>query len=323
MKGEIVIMRKTLMIVSALVMVSAMIIGSASTVSAGKPQPYLSGSAEMLIYDDAGIYDTPGLVYVDYSLQWENIGAWGYKVEWGPTYTNPTAYNLTAGGKKFRNLQTTLKLVIPEETIEEQYTINAILLDRKGNPIGWWDADTFYPNNLMKATTAMYAEHFDGVATGNLPSGWSTNKTDLCYVVYSEDAGGVAPELLISWDNYAWYDIYSDYWVATPEIETTAATSNLTLSFDHMFDLYEEAVPGYPYTMAVEVSANNGTTWTATSFIDSPDLTKYPSGYIGPEKVNIDLSTYGGQTIMIRWRLYGYTYNMDYWNIDNVVLTGY
>jgi hypothetical protein len=323
-KGEIVIMRKILIVLVALVLVLAMFIGSAGTVGAGKPQPSLSAGAEMLIFDDAGIYGTPGLVYIDYALQWENIGASGIKVEWGPTATNATLYSDTGGGKRFRNLQTTLKLLVPEGTIDEEYATNVTLLDRKGNPIGWWDADTFYPDSLDQGTTAMYSEHFHGVASGELPLGWSTNRTDLCYVADTDDAGGVAPELYMEYDtagegNYT----YSDYWVSSPEIETATATSNLTLSFDHYFVLWTGAEEAYPYTIAVEVSANNGTTWNATSFVDSPTLTEYPDEEIGPERVYVDLSTYAGQNIMIRWRIYGYTYMMEWWDIDNVVLTGY
>jgi hypothetical protein len=321
-KGEIVAVKKTLMVLVALVMVLAMVIASGGIVSAGKPVPSLNGNPDSLIYDDAGIYDLPGLVYIDYSLQWANIGAWGYKVEWGPT-SSPTLYYDTGGGKKLRNLQTTLKLSIPEDTIDDEYAINVTLLDRTGNPIGWWDADTVYPSGLAKATTAMYSEHFHGVASGELPVGWSTNRTDLCYVADSDWAGGVVPELYVSYDNAAGTYDYSDYWVSTAQIVTAAATSNLTLSFDHWFWLWSDAEEAYPYTIAVEVSADGGTTWNATSFVDSPTLTEYPSEEIGPAKVYIDLSAYAGQTIMIRWRIYGYTYMMNEWDIDNVVLTGY
>lgn len=305
-----------------LVLVLAMSIGSAGTVGAGKPQQYLNGNAELLIYDDAGIYGEAGEVYIDYSLQWENIGAWGYKVEWGPA-ADPDLYFDIGGGKKLRKLQTTLKLSIPEGDVNEQYSINATLLDRSGNPIGWWDADTLYPgDDLTVTTTAIFAEHFTGVASDELPSEWSTNATSQCYAQFSDYARGVEPELSIDYGGEYEYD-YCDYWVATPEILTAPATTNLTLSFDYYFDLWQYQTPSYPYTILVEVSATNGTTWATTSFVDSPNMTKYPSGVIGPEKVNIDLSTYAGQTIMIRWRAYGYTYNYDYWYVDNIVLTGY
>lgn len=316
-------MRKTLMIVSALAMILAMVIGSAGIVSAGKPSPSLNLAQEALLYDDAGIYGTPGEVYIACFLSWEAIGAWGYKVEWGPTATNATLYSLTAGGKKLRNYSGWCLLSIPESSMSMEYSINTTLLDRKGDPIGWWDADTVYPDTLPEDTTAIYAQHFSGVASSYLPFGWSANRTDLCYVAGTNWAGGVAPELEIAYDDTMGDYDYSDYWVSTPEIQTTSATSNLTLSFDHYFSLWEYAEEAFPYTIVVEVSANNGTAWTATSFVDSPNLTKYPSEEIGPEKVNIDLSTYAGQTIMIRWRIYGYTYMMNYWSIDNVVLTGY
>jgi len=317
-------MRKILMVLVALVLVSAMFMGSASVASAGKPVPSFDASETSLVFDDGGWYGPQCLVYIECSVSWENIGAYGYKVEWGPNATDPTAYNLTAGGKRLRNAQTTVMLLIPEDTIDERYAVNVTLLDRKANPMGWWDAFTFYPNGLAPATTAMYSEHFRGVPNDELPSGWSTNRTDLCYVTDGDAAGGVAPELEIYYDVAGEGEYtYSDYWVSTPEIEIESATTSLTLSFDSYFELWVSANETYPYTIAVEVSANNGTTWNATSFVDSPTLTEYPDAKIGPERVYVDLSTYAGQTIMIRWRIYGYTYMMDDWDIDNVVLTGH
>lgn len=316
-------MRKTLMVLVALVMVLAMFMGSAGIVSAGKPVSSLEFTQEALLYDGGGYYDLQGGVYISCFLSWENIGAWGYKVEWGPTATNATLYQLTAGGKKLRNNSGWCELPIPEGTIYEEYSINTTLLDRRGNPIGWWDADTVYPSSLPEDYTAIYEQHFTGVDIGELPLGWSTNRTALCYVDNTDYAGGVVPELYIEYDSAAGTYDYSDYWVSTPQIVTAAATSNLTLSFDHWFWLWADAEEAYPYTIAVEVSADGGTTWNATSFEDSPTLTEYPSKQIGPAKVYIDLSTYAGQAIMIRWRIYGYTYMMNEWDIDNVVLTGY
>jgi hypothetical protein len=315
--------KRSFLVILTLVMVLAMTIGSANIVSAGKPEPYLKVSGELVIYDDAGIYDTPGLVYIDCSLEWKNIGAWGYKVEWGPTATNATLYSDIAGGKKLRKLQTTLKLRIPEETIQDQYTISVTLLDRRGSSIGYSNADTVWPSAMMIVTTAIFAEHFTKVANYSLPYGWSTNRTDLCYALNNDYAGGVPSELVIRYDDTLGTYNYSDYWVSTYEIETTVASSNLTLSFDHSLDLWVDAEEAYPYTIVVEVSANNGTAWNATSFVDSPTWTEYPSGVLGPEKVYVDLSSYAGQAIVIRWRIYGYTYMMNEWEIDNVVLTGY
>jgi hypothetical protein len=325
MKGEIVIMRKTLMVVLGLVMALTLVIGSASTVSAGKPTPSFSCDPVILLYDDAGIYGEAGEVYIECSLNWSNIGAWGYKVEWKPTWSANTS-SLTAGGKRLRNYSgPSFPLSINETYIDQNYSINTTLLDRRGNSMGWWHADIVVPSSLMVRTTAIFAEHFTGIADYELPLGWSTNSTmGLCYALDNDSAGGVGPELEIDPDDSVGKYGYSDYWVSTPEIETAPATSNLTLSFKHWFFLTLNYEEGYNYTIAVEVSADN-ITWSPTSFVDSPNFTKYPDGGdgVGPETVNIDLSTYAGQTIMVRWRVWGYTYWMGVWTIDDVVLTGY
>lgn len=175
---------------------------------------------------------------------------------------------------------------------------------------------TFSGSDLTESFTmvllagTIFAEDFTGIEEYVLPAGWTTNESDI-FVDNSNSAGGVAPELYIDYgpDSMASYD----YRVSTPAINATTATSTLNLSFKHFLHLYDTALP---YTYAVEVSTDGGTTWTATSFVASPTET------IGPTTVNIDLSAYVGQTINISWRLYGYTWHSDGWYIDDIIVTG-
>ena len=168
---------------------------------------------------------------------------------------------------------------------------------------------------MVLSTGVIFAEDFAGIEGGTLPVGWTTNATSLCYVVDSDDAGGFAPELELRYGPGS--NTYYDYYVATPPIDATGTSSALNLSFKSHFDLYGD---DRPYTYAVQTSDDDGASWT-TVLEESPTFATYPSGYFQRTE-NIDISAWVGQEIRICWRLYGYTYWMDYWRIDDIVVTG-
>jgi hypothetical protein len=124
-------------------------------------------------------------------------------------------------------------------------------------------------------------------------------------------ANGSGPELQFQYG--PWETRYYDYRAVTPAINTTGAIS-LALSFKHYYDFYE---PDVPNSIAVEVSTDNGGTWVPTSWVISPTTAD-----VGPEVVEINLNAYAGQTILISWRWYEYTYWGDYWYIDDIAVTG-
>jgi hypothetical protein len=165
-------------------------------------------------------------------------------------------------------------------------------------------------------TFTVFAEDFTGIAGGNLPSGWARNSS-LCRVYNSNHALGSVPELGLGCGPGD--DVYLDYYVATPSIDATTTSSALNLSFKSYFSLYGDNA-AYPYTYAVETSDNYGATWT-TVLQESPTLATYPMGHFQRTE-SIDISACVGQTIMIRWRLYGYTWWMNAWHIDDIMVTG-
>ena len=167
-------------------------------------------------------------------------------------------------------------------------------------------------------TVTVFAEDFTGIASGSLPSGWTTTNPSLCRVRNANHAGGSVPELALGCAPD--YNVYLDYYVATPSIDATTTSSALNLSFKTYFSLYGDSAT-YPYTYAVETSDDDGATWT-TVLQESPTLTTYPIGHFQRTE-SIDISTCAGQTIMIRWRLYGYTWWMNAWHIDDIVVTGF
>jgi hypothetical protein len=131
----------------------------------------------------------------------------------------------------------------------------------------------------------------------------------------TSDAGGESPELRFFYGPYGNNVTYSIY---TPSINATGVTSTLNLSFKQLHLYYGDETPPVfpPYSIAVEVSTDGGTTWGSTSFAYSPTTD------IGPETVNVDLGAYKGYTINIRWSISGYTYWTDNWWIDDIVVTG-
>ena len=169
---------------------------------------------------------------------------------------------------------------------------------------------------MIPLTGVIFAEDFTGI-DGGLPAGWVTNASDYCYVTDSNKAGGHAPELELRYGSGI--DVYYDYYVATPPIDATNTSSALNLSFKSYFDLWDDD-PGHPYTYVVQTSDDDGATWT-TVLEENPTFDTYPSGDFQRTE-NIDISACAGTTFRICWRLYGYTYWMDYWNIDDVLVTG-
>jgi hypothetical protein len=160
-----------------------------------------------------------------------------------------------------------------------------------------------------------FAEDFTGILEYSIPLGWtetySTTPTNgLIYVYDGNGAGGISPEL---WMEY-WpsQGVNVTYRVSTKAIDTSTAASTLSLSFKHRHYYYGTE---YPFQIAVDVSTDGGTSWTPIWSVD-------PTSEIGPATVNVDLSSYKGQTIKISWRMSGYTYNSNGWAIDDINVTG-
>jgi len=164
----------------------------------------------------------------------------------------------------------------------------------------------------------VFEEDFAGVPRYTLPSGWTATDSALCGVSNSNHALGSVPELRLGCGPD--YDVYMDYYAATPSIDAAATGSALDLSFKSFFSLYGDD-PSYPYTYVVQTSDDSGATWT-TVLEETPTLATYPSGEFQRTET-IDISDCIGQTIMIRWRLYGYTWWMNAWHVDDIVVIGY
>ena len=74
----------------------------------------------------------------------------------------------------------------------------------------------------------------------------------------------------------------------------------------------------FPYTLKVQCAASSGGPWT-----DIYSFSPATSADIGPEtKIVYNWTTNVGGTFFIRYYITGYTYGMDYWYFDNLVIDG-
>jgi len=160
-----------------------------------------------------------------------------------------------------------------------------------------------------------FCEDFTG-QSGYLSEGWSTNNSSVVKVLTTNYANGTSPELCLEWGLDE--DTTYDYWARTPDIDATATTTTLNLTFKHTLWIDDFAKN---FTYSVEVSNDAGSTWTAV-LEETPTEAQYPGYEIGPETVNIDLGAYVGDEILIRWRLREYTWHSYGWWIDDVCVNG-
>jgi hypothetical protein len=154
----------------------------------------------------------------------------------------------------------------------------------------------------------IFAEDFTDVPEGQIPDGWGETAAypNWGVSIYWSEAGGTTPEMVFSWEP----EFDSTSRLITPEIDASAY-SDLELTFEHFVDDWA----GYGYNLKVQVSVDGGTNWADAWSVS-------PTGNIGPGTVTIDLSAYDGQTFKIAWVFDGHSYNIDYWHIDDIYVTG-
>lgn len=153
---------------------------------------------------------------------------------------------------------------------------------------------------------AVFEEDFTGAIQGDIPVGWGeTAAHPNWYVANINGANGIAPEMVLDWAPA--FDGVTK--LTTPEIDASAY-SDLELTFKHFVDDYAGG-----YSLKVQVSTDDGATWTDA-------WSAYPSANIGPETVTVDLSAYDGQTFLLAWVFDGYSYFIDWWHLDDILVTG-
>jgi hypothetical protein len=134
---------------------------------------------------------------------------------------------------------------------------------------------------------------------GMSPGNWTQSAT--------ANAGGTAPEVMFSWTpSFTGFSA-----LATMPLNTTGAT---TLHIEYMHFLNDFSGAGY--TIGVKTTSDGGATWNDA-------ITFSPTGDIGPELVVDDISTpdIGTATCQIGFFFDGYSFDLDYYYIDDVMVS--
>jgi len=147
------------------------------------------------------------------------------------------------------------------------------------------------------------------------PTGWTVLDntgsggwmTDADYCSRGNITGGDGEAAMIDTDCIGWGAVDTE--LITPSF-TVSATS--TLEFDHSFRWYSG---GTNEQADVDISVNAGP-WTLLENYSGGD-----DGYPAGVHKSIDLSSYAGDDVQIRFRLYDTNWDW-WWQVDNVVVTG-
>jgi flagellar hook capping protein FlgD len=119
-------------------------------------------------------------------------------------------------------------------------------------------------------------------------------------------AGGTAPEMMLNWSP----SFVGMSRMCTMTLDTSGMTG-MAVEFKHSVNDYAGG-----YTLGCATSSD-GTTWNdAWSIV--------PAGPIGPETINVDITTpdVGSATFQMCFYLDGDSFDINYWYIDDVMLTG-
>ncbi|MDD4363886.1 MAG: choice-of-anchor J domain-containing protein, partial [Atribacterota bacterium] len=168
-----------------------------------------------------------------------------------------------------------------------------------------WNSGFVVCEEMIYCYELPFEEDFDGESLTTIPDGWTTDRPSNWFIVDSTLAGGFSPEMRFSWTPT--FSSGSSRLIS-PCIDAKEA-SGLELSFKHFVNHF---ITGY--ILKVQVSADNGNTW-----VDSP-WSIAPTGDIGPATVNVDLSAYDGETILIAWVIDVAPTLIDYWYIDDIIV---
>ncbi len=137
-----------------------------------------------------------------------------------------------------------------------------------------------------------------------LPVGWTTEGGSNWMQGTGNLAGGTAPEAEFNWDP----STTATQRLISPVVNTTGAT-DLNLSFRQTIDDFN----GY-YTLYIQTTSD-GVTWNNVMTI--------PSASVGPELVEEIIATLdvGSATFQVAWTFDGSSFNMNFWYVDDVMLT--
>jgi len=175
-------------------------------------------------------------------------------------------------------------------------------------PTGW----ATWVGNTGDNPFEPFIETFDGLATDELPDGWTAEgptTENWGADATSDNAGGTAPEMEFY---YYPYDI-GEYYLKTPMLNTDGQET-LEFAFKQYLSHYNSVT--YPYTIRV-VAIADGVEYLIEEWAPTANITASDWNY-----TLTDAHGVGAEEFQLAWVIDGAVYGMNYWNIDNVVLNG-
>ncbi|MCF7859409.1 MAG: T9SS type A sorting domain-containing protein, partial [Candidatus Cloacimonetes bacterium] len=135
-----------------------------------------------------------------------------------------------------------------------------------------------------------------GLNTGN----WSQSTTN--------NAGGSAPESKLNW---------SPSFTGTSRLVSPILNTAGSTTLDFQFNHYLNNFAANSYTLNVRTTSDGGATWNSAWEV-------IPTGDLGPELIELSVATpdVGSQEFQIAFVFEGYSYNINYWYIDDIHLEG-
>jgi hypothetical protein len=155
------------------------------------------------------------------------------------------------------------------------------------NAAGVISPQPIYQNNFSSGA---------GLVTSH--TNWSAVSTNL--------AGGAASgELRFNWTPSS----VDDFWIYPNQLINTTGYTSLNLTFNSAVDWFSGT-----FNLYVDTSPD-GVTWT-------PRWNVAPTGNIAAGPVSVNLGALDGTSFYIRYRLSGNSFNIDFWYIDDLIVTG-
>jgi len=162
-------------------------------------------------------------------------------------------------------------------------------------------------NLIISQVPVLLDEDFVGTFP---PDGWTLSGQNAGNWTQSatNNSGGSSPEA-----KFTWLPSFTGVSRLVSPIMNTSGSTSLDFEFRHFLNDYS----GSGYSISVRTTSDGGSTWNTAW-----DVT--PSGDIGPELKQLTISTsdVGSQNFQIALVFDGYSFNLDYWYIDNIHMEG-
>lgn len=208
--------------------------------------------------------------------------------------SNPTAANITATstGATTRNI-----------------SLSGILVSPTGVSAGT-DVSVCASSSLVLDGSVDYDAALQTLSTIDGDAGFATlttNDTNRWSISATTNAGGSANELRMQWSTGSNPTPVS-IWVQSPLLDASELT-NLSMDFKHNLDWFAGTAP-----LAMQTSPD-GITWTTR-------WSQNATANVAATTVTVDLSAVNESSFFYRFLYDGNIFNIDFWYIDDIVITG-